>query len=99
MSVFERLVKKEDKILWEIYKRLFAASTPKGDFEELVANAIIDDEGRRHIPFMDYVIEQDVMDNIIETVLKENRVRKDQRGKYKTSVYLGCSPKSYLKME
>jgi len=88
---------KEDKVLYEIYKRLFAASTPTGDFDELVANARIDDEGKRHIPFMDYEIDDDVMDNIIETVLKENRIRKKERSKYKTTIYLGCSPKSRIR--
>jgi len=98
MSVLN-LTKKEDKILYEIYSRLYKASSPSADFEELVANAKINEEGKRVINFMDYEIDNDVMDNIIETVLKENRVRKDQRGKYKTTIYLGCSPKSFLKSE
>jgi len=85
---------KEAKIEYEIYRRLFAASTPPGDFDELVANATIDEKGQRHIPFMDYEISHNDMDAIIDAVMKEYKVKKSMRGVYKTRVYLGCSPKS-----
>ena len=93
MSILE-LKTKEGKVMYEIYKRLFAASTPSADFEELCVNAVIDERGRRHIPFMDYEIESNTMDNIIETILKEKRIRKTMRPQYKVAIYLGCSPKT-----
>jgi len=84
---------KEDKCLWEIYTRLFAASTPKGDFADLVENATKDEHGKLHIPFDNYVIDPDVMDNIILEVCKEFKIRKSDRPKFKTTAYLGCSPR------
>ena len=95
MPVLE-LKTKEDKTLYEIYRRLFAAATPSGDFDKLVANAKIDEHGRKHIPFMDYEITSNDMDNIIMTVLKENKIKKGDWGKFKTTVYLGCSPKTKI---
>jgi hypothetical protein len=88
---------KEDKTLYEIYKRLFAAATPPGDFDELVENAEFDKYGRRHIPFMDYEIENDIMDNIINSILDENKIKNEHKRKqYITTIYLGCSPKSKI---
>jgi hypothetical protein len=91
--VKEELRTKEDKCLWEIYTRLFEASTPKGDFNELVENGKKDEHGRIHIPFMDYEIEPDVMDKIIQDTCKEFKIPKKDREKFKNTVYLGCSPR------
>jgi hypothetical protein len=88
------LKSKEYKVLYEIYRHLFAASTPAGDFNYLIENAVIDSDGRKHIPFLDYEIDNHTMDNIIQTILKENKIPKREYQKYITTVYLGCSPKS-----
>ena len=96
MSVLE-LKTKEGKIMYEIYTRLFAAATPSADFEELCVNATIDERGKRHIPFMDYELDQDTMNNIIEDVMREKRIRKANRTQYKMAICLGCSPKTKAK--
>jgi len=91
------MTKKEQKdynILSEMYRRAFAASTPKGNFDELLANATTNEFGQKVIPFMDYKCEHEVMEQIIKDVLKENKVPKWRHQMFRTSFMLGCSPKS-----
>jgi hypothetical protein len=94
---YEDLKTKESKCEWEIYRRLFEASTPRGNFDALVEYAVVndvrDEQGKISIPFMDYEIEQEKLDNIIEQVCKELKIRKFYRSIIKTRVYLGCSPR------
>jgi len=85
---------KDERIIWEIYRRLFKSSEPEGDFDKLVENAIIDEKGMKHIPFNDYVIDLKKMDEIINTALKEFKVPKWRRQSFKFAIYLGCSPKT-----
>ncbi len=47
---------KIDDALFDCYRELFANSTPKGDFDQLVENATINDRGQKEIPFDDYEI-------------------------------------------
>ena len=96
--MYENL-KKDDKICWEIYRLLYAASSPPADFDELVANATIDEKGQKHIPFMEHEIDERVMSLIIDSVLKEKKVKKDKWQMFKNTIYLGCSPKSRISAE
>ena len=93
-NMYSELKNKDDKICWEIYRLLFAAASPPADFDELVKNATIDEHGKKHIPFMEYEIDERVMDIIIAYTLKEKKVKKDQWQKFKNIIYLGCSPKT-----
>lgn len=85
---------KIDNAITECYRRLFKASTPQGDFDKLVEEAEIDERGQKVIPFMDYEIEEDVMDNIVEDIIEEYNVPKYLKDRFKTTIYLGCSPKT-----
>lgn len=77
-----------------MYRRAFANSTPKGDFDKLMENAILNEFGQKVIPFMDYECEIDVMEKIVDDVLKEYKVPIYKRKHFKTAFMLGCSPKS-----
>ena len=92
----KRSLDKDGKILDEMYRRYFAASTPKGDWDRLLENASIDKDGRKNIPFMDYECDNQVMVKIIQDVLKENKVPKWRRKQFEIAFWLGCSPKSKL---
>jgi hypothetical protein len=88
---------KQDKIteiLFEMYRRAFAASTPKGDFDKLVENAVVNKDGIKEIPFMDYECEHSVMEEIVKNVLKEKKVPKHKHDLFYRSFMLGCSPKT-----
>ena len=93
--------KKKDlkEILFDIYRDLYANSEPKADFDELVNNAEVDSEGRKIIPYNDYEIDDELMDRIVETHLRANRLSSIDRGRLKISVYLGCGPRTKFKEE
>ena len=86
-------MKNAEKVILECYKELFANSTPSADFEELVANASLNEQGQKVIPFTDYEIEEEVFDKLVNRVLDKHKVNKLDRTKVMTHLYLGCSPK------
>jgi hypothetical protein len=86
--------KRNDKILHELYRRAFAASTPKGDFDYLLENATINGRGQKEIPFMDYECESEVLEEILDSVMKEFKVPVRERKSFSVGFYLGCSPKT-----
>ena len=83
---------KIQKIIWDIYKELYANSEPKTDFDELVNSAEKNEKGEKIIPFGNYFIEQELMDEIIEKHLKNKRLTKLAKNAIKVNVYLGASP-------
>ena len=85
---------KAQKIVWDIYRELYANSEPKADFDELVNSAEKNEYGEKIIPFENYFIEQELMDEIIEKHLKNKRLTKLAKNAIKVNVYLGCSPMS-----
>ena len=85
---------KIQKIVWDIYRELYANSEPKADFDELVNSAEKNEEGQKIIPFENYFIDQEVMDEIIEKHLKNKRLTKLAKNSIRVNVYLGCSPVS-----
>ena len=87
---------KEEKILHELYRRSFKASEPSADWDELLENATINEEGQKEIPFMDYECEQEILENIFNDVMKEYKIAKHKRKSYSITFYLGCSPKTKL---
>ena len=87
---------KDEKILHELYRRSFANSTPKGDWDEILETAPINELGQKEIPFMDYECDSEVLDSIFESVMKEYRVPKWKRRQFSTSFYLGCSPRTKI---
>jgi hypothetical protein len=88
-----RATEKEDKLMWECYRELFAASSPPGDFDELVENATINERGQKEIPFMDYELEEDKMEAIIAKYTKKIKY-KWRKTAFRNSILLGCSPKT-----
>jgi hypothetical protein len=89
---------KEDKILWDIYRELYLNSEPSVDFDELVENAKTNDNGEFIIDFDSYVIDEKSMENIIEARLKKNKIIGYKKKLFRTSVYLGCSPRTKTKV-
>ena len=80
--------------LHEMYRRSYVASTPKGNWDELLANAPINEEGQKQIPYMDYECDHDVLVQIFEDVCKEKKIKGDNKATLSMSFFLGCSPKS-----
>ena len=80
------------EVIWDIYEELYANSEPKTDFDELVKSAQKNEKGEKIIPFENYFIEQELMDEIIEKHLKNKRLTKLAKNAIKVNVYLGVSP-------
>ena len=85
---------KAQKIVWDIYRELYANSEPKADFDELVNSAEKNEEGQKIIPFENYFIDQEVMDEIIEKHLKNKRLTKLAKNSIKFNIYMGVAPRS-----
>lgn len=85
---------KVDKILHELYRKAFKASTPSGDWDEMYANAPLNEFNQKVIPFRDYECEHEVLEEILETTLKEHKVPKWRRRSFEITFWLGCSPKT-----
>lgn len=84
---------KEDKAIHTCYVELFKHSTPPGDFDLLVEKAEINDRGQKVIDFMSYEIDEEKYDQIVESVIKEFKIRSWKKQRFKNTIALGCSPK------
>lgn len=85
---------KESKIVLDIYRRLYKAATPSVDFDELMANAPVNDRGQKEIDFMSYSLDETVFHEILEDEIKKHkRVPKWRKQMIRNTVCLGCSPR------
>jgi hypothetical protein len=89
---------KVEQSIWDCLVELYANSTPSADFNKLVEEAETNDEGQKVIHFMDYEIERDKMEEIVDKhrskLLKGSRNKHMHEHSFNFSVYLGCSPKT-----
>jgi hypothetical protein len=83
-----------EKALHECYRRLFKESTPRGDWDSLLANAEINERGEKVIPFLEYELEESKWDPIFDAVFTEYKIPKHIRGQFKFTIMLGASPKT-----
>jgi hypothetical protein len=67
---------------------------PKADFIKLMDDAEIEPDGRKKIPFDDYVIDDSVFKDIVEKHIKQSKIPKYLRESFRFSLYLGPSPRS-----
>lgn len=84
---------KIDDALFDCYRELFANSTPKGNFDQLVENATLNDRGQKEIPFDDYEISEARFQEIIVSTLKKHKVPKSLHNSFSIAIHLGCSPR------
>lgn len=89
---------KIEELILNIYRELYKASTPQADFDKLMSEAAFNERGEKEIPFMDYEIEEDRMERIVEYMLSRKSCGMILKGYEKRgirfNVYLGCSPKT-----
>lgn len=87
-----RKKKKLTEIAFDIYRELYANSEPKADFDLLLESAEIMLDGRKNIHYENYEIDGELMDDIVERHLKENKLNPNERQAIKLEIYLGASP-------
>lgn len=85
--------KKEEQLMLDCYRELFAKSSPVGDFDKLMAEASINERGEKVIPFDDYVIDDGLLREIIEKYEKQIYPKWKRMG-FRNAIFLGCSPRS-----
>jgi hypothetical protein len=84
---------RDEKIVFDFYRRVYKAATPSADFDELMENAPIED-GRKKIDYNAYEIEEEVMEQIIKDIYKQYRVPVYRRKSFAMEFYLGAGPKT-----
>jgi hypothetical protein len=60
----------------------------------LLAEAQLNENGQKVVPFMDYECETEIMEQILATAFKKHRVPEYVQRQLKFAFWLGCSPKS-----
>ena len=84
---------KEQRIIWQIYREMYAVSTPPADFDELINSAEINKRGQKIILFDNYEISEKDYCEILERKLKDNRITKLKQQMIKNTIALGVSPR------
>ena len=83
----------EEKALRECYRKLYKASTPSADFDELLKNAIINENGQKVIDYNAHEICEYEFFEIMSDVIKEYKIRTHRQDLFKNTILLGCSLK------
>lgn len=86
-----------DEAFLSCYRKLYAQSTPKGDFDQLMETAKINSRGEKEIPYLDYEIDHDLLESIIQESIKGFKLPKKYHVGFRNGILLGCSPKSKYK--
>ena len=79
---------KNEKMLLEIYKKMYKEAEPKADFDKMIKSG----ETKIREFFLGYYLSNERQEKIIESVCKKYKVDKMYIRKFKTEVMLGCSP-------
>lgn len=90
---------RDEKILYDYYRRVYKAATPSADFDELVENAKINDRGQKEIDYNAYEIEEEILEQIIKDIFKQYRIPVYRRKAFTFEFHLGCGPKTRLNRE
>jgi hypothetical protein len=87
--------KRIDNAMLDCYRELFANSTPKGDFDAMMAEADKNEFGQLVIPFMDYELEEAKFEEIVQKYMNDKALKLSEYDKrsFSVSIHLGCSPK------
>jgi hypothetical protein len=85
---------KIEKALLECYIEAYKNSTPSADFNELVANAKVDEDGRKVIEYKKYKCKHETMSEILEKKAKKYKLNERQIKVLNFNFWLGCSPMS-----
>jgi len=93
-------IKKEDKkeskgdVINELFRRAFAASTPKGDWDEMLDKAELDEKGKKIIHFENYKCPKEIMNKIFDDVMEEFNVSEEGRKVCGLIFWMGPSPRN-----
>lgn len=81
-------MKKEEKILMDVYKAVY--SELGVDIDELIEDGTTKKEGW----FMEYEMPNERQEQILKDILSKSKLNKRQKRTVEINYWLGCSPKS-----
>jgi hypothetical protein len=84
---------KEKEALTECYRKLYKASSPSANFDKLIKNATINENGEKIIDYNAYEICEYEFFEIISDIIKEYKIKTHRQDLFKNTILLGCSPK------
>lgn len=84
---------KMNKILWNIYRDVYACSNPSISFDTLYRQSRLDDKGNKIIPCNEYEIEGELLDDIVKYHLLQYGIDNKMKTEIMLQVYLGYIPK------
>ena len=85
---------RDEKIVFDYYRRVYKAATPSADFDELMENAPINDNNQKVIDYNSYEIEEEIMEQIIKDIFKQYRIPVYRRKAFQFEFHLGCGPRT-----
>jgi hypothetical protein len=89
-----KATKNEEVAMWECYRRLYKASEPSADFDELLKDAPTNEKGQKVIDFMAYEISIDAYNEIVNGIVKEFKIKPYYRAEiFRRTMAFGASPK------
>lgn len=84
---------KLEKAYYSCMTKMYQASEPSANFQELLDNADINENGLKDIHYENYLIDRDVAVEIFDETVKEFKIPKHQITYLSRAVWLGASPK------
>ena len=87
------LDKKINDVMTSIYTELYAVSEPSVSWNYLLESAELNERGQKVIHYNDYLIDQEIYEEIVKRHLKESKLPKWRREAVSRGILLGCSPK------
>ena len=92
----KKRLEKLKQAVFACYAELYENATPKADFYELMENSPKNERGQIDIPFMDYSIEAEKYDEILEKFVNDKKLKMTnaEKSDFRVTINLGCSPKT-----
>ena len=86
--------KNEEAAILACYRRLYKASEPSADFDKLMEEVQVNEEGKKVIDYMSYEIDMATYEEIIKEVIKEFNIKPKHRVQaFKLTMMFGATPK------
>jgi hypothetical protein len=78
------------------YRELYKEATPSADFDELVANAPVNEQGQKVVDYNAYRLSREKYEEIVEAHIKKNKFKAYEAKGFRIEMYLGCGPSSKI---
>jgi hypothetical protein len=76
----------------DCYRELYKKATPSADFDELVANAPLNERGQKVVDYNAYKLDRFTYEDIVEKHIKRNKLKTFEAKGFRIEMYLGCGP-------